>query len=62
MKKIFLLLIGGFALLFGVGYFLYRVGLAIYDIFADWRLAKELEEVREEAEARRAAKRSDESS
>ena len=57
MKKIFLIGIAGFAIVFGVGFFLWKVAQACYDMFSDWRFSKELDEVREEAEARRAQRR-----
>ena len=56
MKKFFFLGIMGFAVLWGVGYFLYRVALAFMDIYDDWRLGKEVREIEREAQQRRREK------
>lgn len=58
MKKLFLMGIGGMVLVASVGYFLWRVLLACYDVYDDWRFGKELKELERDVAQRRRGERS----
>lgn len=53
MKKLFFLGILGFGILWLLGFFLYRVGLALVDMYEDYQLSKELKEIEAAAAAKR---------
>ena len=59
MKKFFLLGIVGIALAFAVLYFIYRIILAIIDVWEDWRFGKELKKIERDSAARRAQQRAE---
>ena len=53
MRQYFFYGIGALVLLVFVGWFLYAVGKALYTLFDDWRLGKELDELEAQVGSRR---------
>ena len=60
MKKLFFLGILGFGVLWLLGFCLYRVGLALLDVYDDYQLAKELKEIEAATAEKRRQQRRDE--
>jgi len=59
MKKLFLLGILGLAVIWLVGWFIFRVIMAFVDVYDDWQLGREVREIEAEAAERRKQKTND---